>query len=184
VRPLLQPFPAAAMLAVAAVLAILTYGVTSSGHSETIDDALAEGRSVPAPALTLPRLEGDASASLSDYRGRVVVLNFWASWCVPCREESPLLQRWHERIRSQGGTVLGVNVLDVRSDALAFMREYRLAYPMLRDGSGDSGRAFGLVGYPETFIIDRRGRIVAVTRGPVDGAALRRHVLPLLEDNS
>ena len=183
-RALLRPFPAAVMLAVAAVLGILAYGVTSSGRSETIDDALAEGRSVPTPALTLPRLEGDASASLSDYRGRVVVLNFWASWCVPCREESPLLQRWHERIRSQGGTVLGVNVLDVRSDALAFMREYRLAYPMLRDGSGDSGKAFGVVGYPETFVIDRRGRIVAVTRGPVDDADLRRHVLPLLEETA
>lgn len=183
-RPLLRPFPAAVMLAVAAVLGILTYGVTSSGHSETIDDALAEGRSVPAPALTLPRLEGDAPGSLSDYRGRVVVLNFWASWCVPCREESPLLQRWHERIRSRGGTVLGVNVLDVRSDARAFMREYRLAYPMLRDGSGDSVKAFGVVGYPETFVIDRRGRIVAVKRGPVDVADLRRQVLPLLEEAS
>jgi cytochrome c biogenesis protein CcmG/thiol:disulfide interchange protein DsbE len=172
------------MLAVAALLGILAYGVTSSGPSETIDDALAEGRSLPAPALTLPRLERDAPASLSDYRGRVVVLNFWASWCAPCREESPLLQRWHERIRSQGGTVLGVNVLDVRSDALAFMREYRLAYPMLRDGSGDSGKAFGVVGYPETFVIDRRGRIVAVTRGPVDEADLRRRVLPLLEATS
>jgi cytochrome c biogenesis protein CcmG, thiol:disulfide interchange protein DsbE len=170
------------MLAVAAVLGILTYGVTSSGHSETIDDALAEGRSIPAPALTLPRLDDDAPASLSDYRGRVVVLNFWASWCVPCREESPLLQRWHERIRSRGGTVLGVNVLDVSSDARAFIREYRLAYPMLRDGSGDSGKAFGVVGYPETFVIDRRGRIAAVTRGPVDEADLRRQVLPLLEE--
>jgi cytochrome c biogenesis protein CcmG, thiol:disulfide interchange protein DsbE len=184
VRALLRPFPAAVMLAVAALLGILAYGVTSSGPSETIDDALAEGRSLPAPALTLPRLERDAPASLSDYRGRVVVLNFWASWCAPCREESPLLQRWHERIRSQGGTVLGVNVLDVRSDALAFMREYRLAYPMLRDGSGDSGKAFGVVGYPETFVIDRRGRIVAVTRGPVDEADLRRRVLPLLEATS
>ena len=183
-RPLLRPFPAAVMLVVAAVLGVLTYGVTSSGHSETIDDALAEGRSVPAPALSLPRLERDAPASLSDYRGRVVVLNFWASWCVPCREESSLLQRWHERIRSRGGTVLGVNVLDVRSDARAFIREYRLAYPMLRDGSGDSVKAFGVVGYPETFVIDGRGRIVAVTRGPVDEADLRRQVLPLLGETS
>ena len=105
------------MLGVVALLGVLAYGVTSSGHSETIDTALAEGRRVPAPALTLPRLERERRASLNDYRGKVVVLNFWASWCAPCRDESPLLQRWHERIRSQGGTVLGVNVLDVRSDA-------------------------------------------------------------------
>jgi cytochrome c biogenesis protein CcmG, thiol:disulfide interchange protein DsbE len=184
VRALLQPFPAAIMLAVAAVLGVLAYGVTSSGHSETIDNALAEGRRVPAPALTLPRLEGGAQASLSDYRGKVVVLNFWASWCVPCREESPLLQRWHDRIGSRGGTVLGVNVLDVSSDARAFVGEYDLSYPMLRDGGGESGKEFALIGYPETFVIDRRGRIVSVTRGPVDEADLRRQVLPLLEETS
>ena len=174
----------AVVLGVAAVLAVLVYGVASSGHSETIDDALADGRRVPAPALTLPRLASEASASLRDYRGRVVVLNFWASWCAPCRDESPLLQRWHERIRSRGGTVVGVNVLDVRSDASAFVEEHGLTYPMLRDGSSDSGEAFGVVGYPETFVIDRRGRIAAVTRGPVDESDLRRQVLPLLETKS
>jgi len=101
----LAPFPAAVALGVAAVLGVLAYGVTSSGHSETIDDALADGRRVPAPAVNLQRLEGGGAASLSDYRGKVVVLNFWASWCAPCRDESPLLQRWHTRIRSRGGTV-------------------------------------------------------------------------------
>jgi cytochrome c biogenesis protein CcmG/thiol:disulfide interchange protein DsbE len=183
-RRLFEPFPAAVVLGVAAVLGVLAYGVTSSGHSETIDNAVAEGRRVSAPALTLPPLDRGAPASLSDYRGKVVVLNFWASWCEPCREESPLLQRWHTRIRSQGGTVLGVDVLDVRSDAGAFAAEYGLTYPMLRDGSGDSAEAFGLTGYPETFVIDRRGRIVAVTRGPLEEADLRRQVLPLLEESS
>ena len=183
-RRLLAPFPAAVALGVAAVLGVLAYGVTSSGHSETIDDALADGRRVPAPAVNLQRLEGGGAASLSDYRGKVVVLNFWASWCAPCRDESPLLQRWHTRIRSRGGTVLGVNALDVRSDARAFVREYGLTYPMLRDGSTNSGEAFGVVGYPETFVIDRRGRIAAVRRGPVDGADLRRDVLPVLKEGS
>jgi cytochrome c biogenesis protein CcmG, thiol:disulfide interchange protein DsbE len=172
------------MLAVAAVLGVLAYGVTSSGQSETIDTALAEGRPVPAPALTLPRLERSAKSSLSDYRGKVVVLNFWASWCGPCRDESPLLQRWHHRIQSRGGTVLGVNVLDVSSDARAFVGKYGLTYPMLRDGGGETGKEFGVIGYPETFVIDRRGRIVAGTRGPVDEADLRRQVLPLLEETS
>jgi cytochrome c biogenesis protein CcmG, thiol:disulfide interchange protein DsbE len=102
----------------------------------------------------------------------------------PCREESPLLQRWHERIGARGGTVVGVNVLDVSSDARAFVGQYGLTYPMLRDGGDDSGKAFGVIGYPETFAIDRRGRIVAVTRGPVDDADLRRQVLPLLEKTS
>ena len=181
-RRFLVGLPLAVLLGVVALLAVLAYGVASSGQSDTIDDALSEGGRIPAPALTLPRLGAEAQASLSDYRGRVVVLNFWASWCVPCREESPLLQRWHERIRSRGGTVLGVNVLDVRSDARAFVEEYGLKDPMLRDGGTDSGDAFGVVGYPETFVLDRRGRIAAVTRGPVDESDLRRQVLPLLEE--
>jgi cytochrome c biogenesis protein CcmG/thiol:disulfide interchange protein DsbE len=184
VRSLLQPFPAALMLALAAILALLAYGVASSGPSQTIDDALAQGRRVPAPALTLPRLGSGAQASLGDYRGQVVVLNFWASWCVPCRDESPLLQRWHDRIASHGGTVLGVNVLDVSSDARAFVREYGLTYPMLRDGGGESAKDFGVIGYPETFVIDRRGRIAAVRRGPLEEGDLRRRVLPLLEETS
>jgi cytochrome c biogenesis protein CcmG/thiol:disulfide interchange protein DsbE len=180
----LGPLPLAVVLGVLALLGVLTYGVTSSGHNETVDKALAAGRRVPAPALTLSPLVAAAPTSLSDYRGKVVVLNFWASWCVPCRDESPLLQRWHERIRSQGGTVLGVNALDVRSDARAFVKEYGLTYPMLRDGSSGSSDAFGVVGYPETFVIDRRGRIAAVTHGPVDEADMRRQVLPLLQEKT
>jgi cytochrome c biogenesis protein CcmG, thiol:disulfide interchange protein DsbE len=176
--------PIAITLMVAAVLAVLAYGVTSSGRSETIDDALAAGQRVPAPEVALPPLEGGATASLARYRGKVVVLNFWASWCAPCREESPLLQRWHDRIRTRGGTVLGVNVLDVTSDAREFVRDYGLTYPMLRDGSGDSGQRYGVAGYPETFVIDRRGRIVAITRGPVDDADLRRQLIPLLQKRS
>ena len=183
-RRFLGPLPLVVVLGVVALLGVLTYGVTSSGHIETIDNALAEGRRVPAPALALSPLAAKAPTSLSDYRGKVVVLNFWASWCVPCRDESPLLQRWHERIHSDGGTVLGVNVLDVRSDARAFVAEYGLTYPMLRDGSSDSSDAFGVIGYPETFVIDRRGRIAAVTHGPVDESDLRRQVLPLLQEKT
>ena len=179
-RSLLQPFPAALMLALAAILALLAYGVTSSGPSQTIDDALAQGRRVPAPALTLPRLGSGAQASLGDYRGQVVVLNFWASWCVPCRDESPLLQRWHERIVPRGGTVLGVDALDATNDGQAFARRFHLTYPILRDRDGDTDRAFGVRGYPETLVLDRCGRIAAIRRGPIDAAFLRDEVLPLL----
>jgi cytochrome c biogenesis protein CcmG/thiol:disulfide interchange protein DsbE len=113
-----------------------------------------------------------------------VVLNFWASWCEPCRRESPLLERWHRRLVERGGTVLGVDVLDVSADARAFARRYGLSYPMLRDKDGDALGRFGVVAYPETFAIDRRGRIAAVQRGPVDDAWMRRHVEPLLEERA
>ena len=95
------------------------------------------------------------------------MLNFWASWCEPCRDESPLLDRWHEKVSAGGsGTVLGVDVLDVTDDAREFVREYGLGYPMLRDGEGEVLGDYGVIAYPETFVIDRRGRIVASRRGP------------------
>jgi cytochrome c biogenesis protein CcmG/thiol:disulfide interchange protein DsbE len=178
-----RAFPALAVSAMlAALMALLAYGVTSSQPKHTIEEALAAGQRQPAPALALPRLGAGGSRSLSDYRGKVLILNYWASWCEPCREESPLLQRWHMRIVPRGGIVLGVDALDVKSDAEAFIRAYGLTYPMLRDRDGGTHSKFGVVGYPETIVLDRRGQIAALRRGPVDEEFLRRTVLPLLEE--
>jgi cytochrome c biogenesis protein CcmG, thiol:disulfide interchange protein DsbE len=181
-RRFLSPVPIAAILGVIAVVGLLAYGVGSTREDRGIEQALARGEREPAPAVTLPRLTGGGRSSLADYRGKVVVLNFWASWCEPCRQESPLLQRWHARISQRGGTVLGVDVLDVTSDAVEFVRDYRLTYPMLRDRDGETIRSFGTAAYPETFVIDRKGRVAASERGPVDDAFLRRTVIPLLEE--
>jgi cytochrome c biogenesis protein CcmG, thiol:disulfide interchange protein DsbE len=167
-------------LGVVALIGLLVYGVRATGPGHTLDDAIARGERPAAPAVALARLEGGSTAALADYQGRVIVLNYWASWCTPCRQESPLLERWHERISARGGTVLGVDSLDVMADARAFIRRFRLTYPMLRDRDGDTQKRFGVTGYPETLVIDRRGRIAALQRGPVDDAFLRRTVLPLL----
>ena len=183
-RRLLAPVPVAVIGVVLALVALLAYGLASNEPDRGLEEALERGEREQAPRLELPRLSGAGVASLADYRGRVVVLNFWASWCEPCRDESPLLQRWHERMRKQDGTVLGVDVKDVTDDARAFIDEYELTYPMLRDGSSDSSEAFGVVGYPETVVIDRRGRIAGVTHGPVDESDLRRQVLPLLQEKA
>lgn len=178
----MRALAAFAAVAVVALIALLAYGVLLSGPTTSIASALAAGRRPPAPELELPHLGADGTSRLADWRGKVVVLNFWASWCPPCRDESPLLERWHRRLERGGGTVVGVDVQDVTSDALRFAREYRLTYPMLRDREGDSGRPFEVRGYPETLVIDRRGRIAAVVRGPVDEAFMEREVEPLLEE--
>ena len=183
-RRLLSAVPLAAIVAVAALVALLAYGLSANEPDRKIDRAVARGERTGAPELELARLSGAGKGSLADYRGKVVVLNFWASWCDPCRAESPLLERWHRRISRSGGTVLGVDVLDVSSDARDFVRKYGLSYPMLRDGSGDSLEQFGVVAYPETFVIDRRGHIAATRRGPVDERFLREQVVPLLRERS
>ena len=177
-----RPLTVVAATAVAALVALLAWGVLNNAPGSSIDGALAEGKRPTAPKLELPRLGGEPKAQLADWHGKVVVLNFWASWCGPCRDESPMLERWHQRIKRSGGTVLGVDVEDVTSDARAFVRKYRLTYPMLRDGEGSSAKPFGVVGYPETLVIDRRGRIAAALRGPVDEEFMRQEVAPLLDE--
>lgn len=183
-RRLLSPVPIAVVIAVVALLGLLAYGVRSTAPDATLEQALATGGRPAAADMQLPRLDGRGQASLADFRGQVVVLNYWASWCDPCRAESPLLERWHKRLSRRGGTVLGVDVMDVSSDARAFVREFGLSYPMLRDADGATQRSFGIVAYPETIVIDRAGRIAALRRGPVDEEFMRSEVAPLLEEGS
>ena len=176
----LSPLPLAGVLGVAALLALLVYAVAQSGSSHSIDDAIARGERPAAPSVTLPRLGAPGESSLAAYRGRVVVLNFWASWCDPCKSETPLLERWHRRIVARGGTVLGIDEQDVESDGMRFARRYGLTYPSLRDGPGAKQKDFGVTGVPETLVIDRRGRIASTARGPVDDRFFQEKVLPLL----
>jgi cytochrome c biogenesis protein CcmG/thiol:disulfide interchange protein DsbE len=169
-------------LAAAALVALLTYGVASTGPDTSIDEHLAAGERVEAPVTDLPRLGRTGTGSLADHEGKVVVLNVWASWCPPCTEEMPLLQRTHERIASRGGLVLGIDTQDASENALAFLRDKEITFASLRDRDREYGRSLGVSGYPETFLIDREGRIAALRRGPVTQAWLDEHLAPLLEE--
>ncbi|MDQ4108575.1 MAG: TlpA family protein disulfide reductase [Actinomycetota bacterium] len=182
-RRALAPVPIAVIGVLVALVALLAYGLVQTEPDRSVDRALEAGEREQAPALELPWLGRDGTGSLADYRGQVVVLNFWASWCEPCKRESPLLQRWHERLERQGGLVLGVDMLDVTSHAEEFIEEYELTYPMLKDKDGEGLELFGVAQYPETFLIDRQGRIAAAARGPVDEEWMRANVAPLLEES-
>ena len=171
-------------LAAAALVALLTYGVASTGPDTSIDERLAAGERVEAPVRQLPVLGSGATSSLADHTGKVVVLNVWASWCEPCTTEMPLLQRTHERIAPRGGLVLGVDVQDATERALAFLRDKKIEFPSLRDRDREYVRDLGVSGYPETFLIDRQGQIAARQRGPVDQAWLDEHLPPLLEERA
>lgn len=120
----------------------------------------------PAPTFTAPLLDGSGDLSLADLRGKPVLINFWASWCGPCKDEAPMLVKAHEEF---GDRVwfLGVDVKDARSDALAFVEEYGIDFPSVRDESGRIYSDFGLTGQPETFFLDAEGTVVEHVAGPL-----------------
>jgi cytochrome c biogenesis protein CcmG/thiol:disulfide interchange protein DsbE len=170
--------PLLAGLGGAALVALLIFGVVAAGSNRTLDQALAQGQHPRAPEYThqLATLSGGSSASLAQYRGHVVLLNFWASWCVPCRQEAPLVESGQRQLAPYGGTVVAVSSQDTASDSASFRREYHLTYPDLRDLTGNYVRAFGTTGLPESFILDPHGRIVAIARGEIDSAFVAQAV--------
>jgi cytochrome c biogenesis protein CcmG, thiol:disulfide interchange protein DsbE len=176
VRRRILPF--LATLAGVCLIGLLVYGVSAQSSNRTLDDLVAHRRLPTAPdaARPLPRLSGSGSGSLAALRGRVVVLNFWASWCEPCQVEAPLLQKAQATLERHGATVLGVTYLDASPDSLAFVGRYRLTYPNLRDNSGAFAHSYGTDQLPESFVIDRRGRIVAISRGEIGPAFVKRAV--------
>ena len=151
------------------LVAILVYGVVNAGVDDSLDQAVKDGKRPAAPgrAVALRNLDGGGRTSLADLAGKVVVLNFWASWCDPCRGEAPLLERAQRRLRRSGGTVLGVTYKDRASASRAFARQYGYTFPSVRDDELDLAPEFGTIRLPETFVLDRRGRVVAISRGEI-----------------
>jgi cytochrome c biogenesis protein CcmG/thiol:disulfide interchange protein DsbE len=129
----------------------------------------------PAPNFTLNRVGAPGKLQLASLRGKVVVLNFWASWCYPCNQEAPTLQaaakRWGKRV-----VVLGVDVNDPTSDARKFARKFKLTYPLVHDNHNITSPKYGLTGLPETFFIDRSGKLVGHVAAAIGAADLRHGV--------
>jgi cytochrome c biogenesis protein CcmG/thiol:disulfide interchange protein DsbE len=144
---------------VAGLLALLVWQLRNRPH--------APGVGAKAPAFTLRRLGGPGSVSLASYRGKPVVLNFWASWCEPCKGEARVLERDWTDYRTRGVVFLGVDYHDLDSDARRFVSAHALTFTMLEDGSGSVGSSYGITGVPETYVLDRRGRVVAHLAGPI-----------------
>jgi cytochrome c biogenesis protein CcmG, thiol:disulfide interchange protein DsbE len=166
-RPLRLGAQAIALGLVASLLALLVW-------------KLAHQPSVPkgsAPDFTLPRLDRDGHLQLAALRGKAVVLNFWASWCIPCKEEAPRLQAASRRWAADGVVVVGIDSQDFRGDARRFARRYGVTYPIVHDGPGKTRDSYGVTGFPETFFIDRRGKLVGDhIQGPVSTSQLRDNI--------
>jgi cytochrome c biogenesis protein CcmG, thiol:disulfide interchange protein DsbE len=170
-----------------ALLALLAFGVAGQGANTSIDAAVKRGDPPLAPSYrtALPVL-GSASAttSLADLKGKVVVLNVFASWCEPCKAEAPILEDEQRRLAHHNATILGVTYLDNSSDSEQFARAEHITYPVIRDVSGNFVRSFGTTGVPETFVIDRNGHVVALRRYQLDGTWLQQTVARVLAERT
>jgi cytochrome c biogenesis protein CcmG/thiol:disulfide interchange protein DsbE len=164
----------AAVLAVLAVIGLLGFGLLSKGEAKiSVGD--------PVPDRELPVLGGKGSGEIADYRGEWVLVNLWASWCIPCRQEAPVLDRFSRRYRGRGVRVLGIDVQDNSDDALAFVRDNHVRYPQLRSIDDERSAAFGSTGVPENFLVNPRGRLAFIWRGPVDEQILQKQIVPIVE---
>ncbi|MGI8730333.1 MAG: TlpA family protein disulfide reductase [Solirubrobacteraceae bacterium] len=171
---------------------LMAYGLAARAPNLRIDTTLAQGRPADAPPFDLAvlqrgdpgalagRLRGplaDGRLSLAELRGSAVVVNFWASWCEPCRREAPLLEDSWRSARTDGVVFVGLNMQDARSDARGFLREFEVSYPNVREPDDATARAWGLTGLPETYFLASDGQIVShvigLIREPQMQAGLR-----------
>jgi len=168
------------------LIALLIFGVAGESTRSSIDSLVAAGHPPVAPqaSAALPDLDGSGKTTLASMRGKVVVLNVFASWCDPCKAEAPILEQTQRALAQHGGTVFGVAYLDNSSDLATFVRQNHVDYPVVRDVSGNFVRAFGTTGVPETFVINRHGRIAAVRRYQLAGTWLDQAVAKALAEPS
>ena len=178
--------PGCVVVAAAALLALLTYGV--SNHTDTASiDAKVAARTYPVPPKyteQLPMLGTSRTASLASYKGKVVVMNVYASWCAPCQAEAPLLASEQKVLAKHGATFVGVTYETSPGSAESFNHKYGVSYPVLRDVSGNFVRAFGTYAVPETFVINRQGKIAALRRYQLSRQWFTRTLMPIVDAQS
>jgi cytochrome c biogenesis protein CcmG/thiol:disulfide interchange protein DsbE len=164
--------PIVTVIVGAALVALLIYGVTKQGTSRRLDAAIEAGHRPPAPnaAKSLPVLDGVAgrSAALTHWRGGVVVVNFWASWCSTCNAEAGLLERAQHLLADRHeGTIVGITYKDLTGESLGAIKHFGFTFPNLRDVNGSYAEGYGTAQLPETFVLNRQLRVVAISRGEI-----------------
>lgn len=174
--PLLLLGLGAVLIAVSAYF--LSQNVLPAADVETVPVKV----NFPAPELTLMNTQG-ISHSLADYHGQVVLVNLWATWCPPCKEEMPALQAFYDKYREQGFVVIAINDGDPTEDVLQFVKDYQLSFPVWLDPTYiATEQAFKTLSLPSSFVIDRAGTIQLQWVGGISLRALEQYVSPLIAE--
>jgi len=167
---------AGAVALVLSLLVLLGIRIATAERGAAVAAAVAKGELPAAPGFDLARIDGRGRVRLASLRGHVVVLNFWASWCHACVGETSTLESAARRWARRGVVFVGVDSQDFASDARAFAHRHGLTYASVHDGPGAVMNRYGVIGFPETWALDRRGRLVDHFVGPVDGRQLNRAI--------
>lgn len=134
----------------------------------------------PAPDITLNDLNG-RTVNLSDYRQDIVLINNWATWCPPCKQEMPTLVKYFKVHSNQGFTLIGIEAGDPAEDVASFVEEYGISFPVLLDPDNKSLTAFNNDSLPSSYVIDHNGNVILAWTGPINRAMLEKYLTPLLE---
>jgi cytochrome c biogenesis protein CcmG, thiol:disulfide interchange protein DsbE len=168
----------AVFMGVIALIALLAFGLVSKGEAR-----LETGDQVPATELTVLGGAAGETASLADYEGEWVLINVWASWCAPCRDEAPALQAFYEEHGGERFEVLGIDTQETGEGGLGFVDEYGLTYPQLHDGDGAYAKDdLKTTGVPESFLVDPEGQLALAIPGAITAEQLDQRVAPLIEE--
>jgi len=160
--------------------ALLAFGPGPASAMDPLFEALAVTHvsgGAPAPDFALATPDGKQHLSLASLRGKVVLLNFWATWCPPCREEMPSIERLHQEFRNQGLAVVAVDLQESPKQVARFMRDFRLNFPAVLDAEGKVAAQYQVRALPATFLVDRAGRVVGQALGPRDWASAESKAL-------
>ena len=164
-------YPMAVFIFVAVTVLVVILSLKLNDSSFKFSNQVAIKDNLPAPDFTFPGLDGK-KVSLSDYKGKVVLVNIWATWCKPCVDEMPSMEKLYHKFKGKNFEILAVSIDEPGLKAVApFMKKYNLTFPALIDSEGAVKARYGITGVPESFIIDKQGILIKKIVGPVNWAA-------------
>ena len=164
------------------LIGVSTYFILQESSPQTDFSTVPVKVNFAAPELTLTDIQG-VSHSLADYRGQVILVNLWATWCPPCKEEMPALQSFYNQHKDQGFMVVAINDGDPTKDVLQFVKDYKLTFPVWLDPTYlATERAFKSLNLPTSFVIDRNGVVQLQWVGGISRKMLDKHVIPLITE--